>query len=170
MSSDQIDVSKTTEIAQKIVALLSGQGEEVRRRAISAAMMLLGTTPTNDSVFVANASSNGGDAIEMTSFFEREGNFKPADFAQLCAAYHFSMFGFAPFTFDDLREIAGEAGIVIPDRLDMTIGQAKKNGKKLFQSAGRGQYKPTAAAGVLFRDRWDVRPGKKPKSGVEGKA
>lgn len=169
MDVDQIDVGKTSEIAQQIVNLLIKENDEVRRRAVHAALTLLGVVPPHGgSGFEANARGDG-DLAPMASFFEREGNLKPADYAQLSAAYHFSLFGFASFSFDDLRQIAGEAGVVIPDRLDMTIGQATKNGKKLFQLAGRGQYKPTAAAGVLFKERWSVRPGNKQKGGLEGK-
>jgi hypothetical protein len=100
------------------------------------------------------------DHADLGSFFNRGGDLKPSDYAFLCVAYHFSLYGTAAFSLGELRNIAMEAGIVIPDRLDMTMHNAAKNGKKLFQSAGRGSFRPTAAAGLFFAERWSVKPGK----------
>jgi len=61
---------------------------------------------------------------------------------------------------NDLRAIANEAGVILPDRLDMTLKQAGKMGKRFFQATGRDSYKPTAAAGGLFKERWGVKPGR----------
>jgi hypothetical protein len=82
----------------------------------------------------------------------------------LCAAYHYSIYGIAPFSLDELRNIAKEAGVVLPNRVDMTLRQAGKGSKKLFHSAGRDLYKPTAAAGLVFKKKWDVKPGRRTKS------
>ena len=106
---------------------------------------------------------DNNDQTEIAAFFDRDEKLKPADSAYLCAAYHYSLHGDVAFSLDDLRGIAGEAGIVLPDRLDMTLKQAGKGGKKLFQSAGRDAYRPTASARLLFNERWGVKPGKQSK-------
>ncbi len=133
-----------------------------RQRAIQAAMLLLGEMvpqPHNDPSSPTREAGDD-DHTDLASFFNRDGEMKPADHAYLCAAYYFSQFGGASFSTAQIRAIATEAGVVLPDRLDMTFTAATKKGKKLFQSAGRGAFKPTAAGSVEFRERWGVKPGR----------
>jgi len=162
----QPDPAKAGNIAQQIVSVLINEDSETRRRAIQAAMMLLGEAPVanvNTRSESAASDSGGNGHEDLAAFFERYENLKPSDYAYLCAAYHFSVYGSVAFSLDDLRTIAAEAGLVLPDRLDMTLKQAGKGGKKLFQSAGRNAYRPTASAGLLFKERWGVKPGKRRK-------
>jgi hypothetical protein len=160
----QTDPSKTGTIAQQIVTILIDVDSETRLRAIQAAMMLLGETPVGRLRAQAEESDSGSDQDgDLASFFNRDDKLKPSDYAYLCAAYHFATYGAAAFSLDDVRAIAREAGVVLPDRLDMTLKQAGKAGKRLFQALGRDAYKPTASAGVLFKERWNVKPGKKRK-------
>ena len=167
------DPTKTGTIAQKIVALLQGESSETRRRAIQATMMLLGEQPLDESQSGSAAGTQNPERPEVNSMhalFENDQKLKPSGNAYLCAAYHFSLYGNAPFSLDELRGIAGEAGVVIPDRLDMTLKQAGKGGKKFFQSAGRDSHRPTAAAGVFFNKKWGVKPGKNSKIAAGGKS
>jgi hypothetical protein len=162
----QTDPSKAGIIAQQIVTILLDVDSETRLRAIQAAMMLLGEAPVSKLGLQAQVeeSASGSDQNgDLAGFLNRDDKLKPSEYAYLCAAYHFATYGAAAFSLDDLRAIAREAGVVLPDRLDMTLKQAGKAGKRLFQAVGRDAYKPTASAGVLFRERWNVKPGKKPK-------
>jgi hypothetical protein len=163
----QANPAKAGEIAQQIVALLVSEDSATRCRAIQAAMMLLGETASlaNDPKRQGSHSdlSNDGDASDLGAFFNREENLKPSDHAQLCAAYHFSIYGAVPFSIDELRTIASNAGVVLPDRLDNTLKSATQKGKKLFQVAGKGTFRPTASAGLVFKEQWGVKPGKKAK-------
>lgn len=138
----------------------------MRHRTIQAAMMLLGESAPSQAHGQAGSPEDvGSDShLDLAAFFNREGEMKPADHAYLCAAYHFSQFGAAPFSTAEIRAIATDAGVVVPDRLDMTFTAATKKGKKLFQSAGRGSFKPTATGSLEFGDRWGVKPGRKTKS------
>jgi hypothetical protein len=166
-TSDVPDPSKASELAQKIVSLLIDIDSGTRRRAIDAAMMLLGEKVITDHAPEQRRSDGavGGQAdVALGQFFNRGEKLRPSENAQLCAAYHYAVYGGAPFTLDEIRGIAKEAGVVLPDRLDMTFASAQHAGKKLFQSAGRGSMKPTAAAGVAFDERWGVRPGTKSKA------
>ena len=129
--------------------------------------MLLGDTVPQSITGQSHLSRDAGDDNDdLASFFNRDGEMKPADYAYLCAAHHFSQFGAAPFSISEIRAIATEAGVVIPDRLDMTFAQATKKGKKLFQSVGRGTFKPTATGSLEFGERWSVKPGRKAKDGA----
>jgi hypothetical protein len=163
----QTDPAKAGQIAQKIVNLLIREDSGTRRRAIEAAMMLLGEKPLNgqSSHDQSKAPASSPEASpDLGHFFDRGEKLKPSDNAQLCAAYHYSLYGVAAFSLDDIRAIAADAGVVLPDRLDMTFNSVTHAGKKLFQSAGRGAVKPTAAAGVAFKERWGLRPGTKSKA------
>lgn len=161
-----LDPTKAGELAQSLVKLLAAVDSETRRRALDAALTLLGekgilTHERSGSAGWDEPKSN--QEIAAGEFFDRGEKLRPAENALLCAAYHFSNFGSASFSLDDLRTIGKDAGLILPNRLDMTLQQAAKGGKRLFQSVGRGQFKPTTAAGVFFGDRWSVRPGSKTK-------
>lgn len=163
-SSTSIDPNRAIQLAQKLLEILLPEDPTTRTRAVRAAFELLGE-PSPELTFRKADTPEAAD-IDLASFFSREGNFKPADYVQLCAAYHFSKYGVVTFTIQELRSIAADAGVVLPDRIDMTLNQASNKGKKLFQSSARGVYRPTAMAGVLFKEKWGVKPGKltKPQS------
>jgi len=168
----QSSPSKAGALSQQIVALLIEEDPETRRRAIHAAMTLLGDAlPLQAETRTRGllTTSDDDDETSLSRFFNRDEALKPADHAQLCAAYHFSTYGTAAFSLEELRAIAGEAGVILPDRLDMTLVQAAKKGKRLFQAVGKGSYKPTAAAGLAFKERWGVKPGKTAKQATAAK-
>jgi hypothetical protein len=161
------DPTRAGKLAQQVVAILINEDSVTRQRAIQAAMMLLGEARpalSDDQSGIPQTESRAHNHTDLGAFFNREEALKPADYAQLCAAYHFSLYGTAAFSLTELRAIAQEAGVVIPDRLDMTLNQATKKGKKFFQGAGRGSFRPTATAGLAFAERWDVKPGKHTKA------
>ncbi|MBX3410874.1 MAG: hypothetical protein KF859_13445 [Phycisphaeraceae bacterium] len=165
------DPVRTAELAQQIVNVLAKEDSPTRQRAIFAALTILGEEapagkPSNRGGDTGGRGGDehvGGEHRDLATFFKRDEKLKASDYAQLCAAYHFSQYGDEAFTLEELRKIATEAGETIPDRLDMTLKAAKKNKKTLFQSAGRDRYKPTAAAKQMFKERWGVRPGKNTK-------
>jgi hypothetical protein len=164
------DPTKAGRLAQEIVAILVEEDSLTRQRALQAAMALLGEVVASNAAPRGTDEDNGSiDYGDLASFFDRGEDLKPADYAQLCAAYHFSQYGTAAFSLVELRSIAREAGVIIPDRLDMTLNQASRGGKRLFQSAGRGSFRPTAVVGVTWGERWGVKPGKKTKAALSAK-
>jgi hypothetical protein len=167
--SKKADPKKAGELAQQLVAILAKEDQDTQVRALQASMMLLGLSPgshlnskTQGVVSIPDDASN----VDLATFFDRDEKLGPSDYAHLCAAYHFSRYGMETFSLDDIREIAKEAGVVLPDRLDMTLKAATKGGRRLFQVAGRGVFKPTVAASAVFKERWSVHPGKSPKTSV----
>jgi hypothetical protein len=160
------DPQKAGALAQKIVSILTDQNSATRRLAMEAAMTLLGEKSSGSIAAPVKRESldSGGHAgTSFVEFFNRDETLKPGENAHLCAAYHYSLYGAVAFSLEDIRTMAKGAGVILPDRLDMTFQQAAKGGKKLFQSAGRGAFKPTAAAGIVFNERWNVRPGTRMK-------
>jgi hypothetical protein len=154
-------LARAASLAQKIASILEGESSETRTRVCHAALALLGDTSAASAELLTKAPGISSNAPE--NLLENAESLKPADAVYLCAAHHFSCYGNATFTPDDLRKIGLEAGFVLPDRIDMTLKGAGKKGKRLFQSAGKGVFRPTAAAGAFFRDRWNIKPGKTAK-------
>src|SRR5262245_54529460 len=109
------DPTKAGKLAQQIVGILIDEDLETRRRAIQAAMMLLGENGVSNNPLQEATAGEHWTAPDMGAFFTRDDVQKPADYAQLCAGYHFSLFSNVPFSLDELRDIANEAGIVLPD-------------------------------------------------------
>lgn len=151
----------TSEMYSKLSKLKSEEASNV----VDAVLTLLGTHPKNNK----HQSTETMVKSEATfdDFFEREGAFKESDNALLCAAYHFHLYGNASFSVQEMKCLATKAGIILPNRTNMTLTAAKRKGKKLFCKEGRGLFKPTAAAGVFFREKWNVRPGKQKKIAEE---
>jgi len=167
----QPDPKSVAALTQQLVKLLANSEAETRRRAIQAAMTVLGDSPLPEAFNTKDAKPKGEtrsdeSEVGLSGFFKRDGKLKPSDRAFLCAAYHFSIYGMAPFAVTELRKIAEEAGEVLPDRVDSTMHMATAKGKKLFQPVSRGVFKPTVAAALYFEEKFDVKAGrqKKPKA------
>ena len=159
----QIDPARIAKLTQDIVKILSKEDSAGRRRAIHAALAILGEAPitSGQNSSQINGVPENTELGDIGSFFKRDGKLKPSDTAFLCAAYHYSQFGPTAFTVEEIRQIAADAGEVIPDRVDKTYKKAAKKGKKLFQPVGKGAFKPTASAAMFFKETWNVKPGNK---------
>jgi hypothetical protein len=164
------DATRAGALAQQIVAILVDEDQATCERALQAAMMLVGRTiPQSISRPEFINHDGAGDSAIPAAFFERDGRMKPADNARLCAAYHYSVYGAVPFSVSELGAIASDAGVIVPDRVDMTLRNATHKGKKLFQQTGVGLFKPTAAACMHFAEKWNVKPGNRAKPLASGK-
>jgi hypothetical protein len=166
MTTNSPDPAKAGKLAQQIVGILMGEDSVTRQRAIRAAVMLLGETvpqERSDQGGLTDWDMSGNNHADLAAFFNGDEDMEPADHAQLCAAYHYSIYGASAFSITELKAIATDAGVVLPDRVDMTLRNATQKGKKLFQPSGPGAFKPTAAAGLHFAEKWKVKPGKKVK-------
>lgn len=165
----QADPTKIAKLTQDIVKILSGEDSATRRRTIQAALTVLGEVPIGSEERPSQLNKDIDlEPLGFGDFFKRDGKLKPSDTAFLCAAYHYSEYGPTTFTTEEIRKIAADAGEVIPDRVDSTFRAAAKKGKKLFQAVGKGVFKPTASAAAFFKETWNVKPGKKIKSGTKG--
>ena len=90
---------------------------------------------------------------------------KPADNVKLIAAHLYHEYGSEPFSAEEVKKISNDVGITIPERIDMTLLQAKDKGKKLFSKIGRGKYKPTVHGETYLKEKYSVKKGtgKKPE-------
>ena len=93
--------------------------------------------------------------------FAKHTDGRPAENAVLIAASLYSQYGAQPFKLEEVREVAESVGVTIPASLDMTLRQAQRDGKALFQHTGRGEYKPTVHCELYFKKTYQVAKGTK---------
>jgi hypothetical protein len=101
--------------------------------------------------------------------FAKHPDGKPSDNAVLIAAHLYSQYGAQPFKLDEMRTVADSVGVTLPTSLDMTLRQAQRDGKLLFQHTGRSEFKPTVHGELYFKKTYQVPKGTKqrPASGNE---
>jgi hypothetical protein len=101
------------------------------------------------------------DLIGAEQFFTTHEGGKPSDNAYLCVAYLYSQYGAAPFSMEDVRAVANQAGLTLPDRVDVTLAGAKKGGKQLFKRAGRGKLQPNVHGETYLKTTFNIAKGTK---------
>jgi hypothetical protein len=101
------------------------------------------------------------DLSDTEQFFTTHEGGKPSDNAYLCVAYLYSQYGAQPFSLDDVRAVANQAGLTLPDRVDVTLAGAKKGGKQLFKRAGRGKLAPNVHGETYLRNTYSIGKGNK---------
>lgn len=102
------------------------------------------------------------------AFFSNFDHDKPADNVNLLAAYHYKEYGCEAFFLGELRGMAGDVGLTIPGRIDMTLVQAKREGKKLYTRSGTGKFKPTVHGESYLKKTYSVSKGRKKKPAEAG--
>jgi hypothetical protein len=65
---------------------------------------------------------------------------------------------------DEMRELADDVGVTVPERLDMTYLQAKRKGNRLSRRGGRGAFRPTVHGEAFFKEAYKVTKGTSRKS------
>jgi hypothetical protein len=152
-----IDIHRKVDerIGRRIVSILIG-GEETGEgdEAAKVGTDLHGNGKTDRSLL--------SDTREK--FFAALKNEKPSDNALATAAYHYSRYGSAEFTVDEMRDLADDVGVTVPERLDMTYLQAKGKGNHLFRRGSRGAFRPTVHGEAFFKEKYKVRKGNQPKT------
>jgi len=87
---------------------------------------------------------------------------KPSENAKALAAFHYSQYGKTGFTADEIQQLADGGGLTVPDRIDMTLKVAKVKNKALFRQVG-STFTPTVNGETFFKDKYNVKKGKRPK-------
>lgn len=106
----------------------------------------------------AEHEADSGDGADLFSKFDHN---KPSDNARLIAAHLFQEYGSEPFSVEEVKAVAANVGITIPDRVDKTLGTAAENGKQLFTQVGRSKFKPTVHGESYLKTTYGIKKGKK---------
>ena len=96
-----------------------------------------------------------------SELFAKHPDGKPSDNAVLIAADLYSRYGAQPFKLDEMRSVADSVGVTLPASLDMTLRNAQRDGKLLFQHTGRSEFKPTVHGELYFKKTYQVSKGTK---------
>jgi hypothetical protein len=97
----------------------------------------------------------------IAELFAKHPDGKPSDYAVAIAAHLYSQYGAQPFKLEEIRTLADSFGVTIPTSLNMTMKQAQRDGKSLFQHTGRSEYKPTVHGELYFKKTYEVSKGTK---------
>ena len=128
-----------------------------------ASFNLLKSYVTGLEIDNAGEGKGGEVAQDKKSFFTKFSHDRPSENVFLVAAYHYSQYGTTPFDRGDIKQIADDVGLIVPDRPDMTLKNAQKKGKSLFNSVGAGKYKPTVHGEKYLKETYKVTKGTKKK-------
>lgn len=101
------------------------------------------------------------DTRSKEKFFGEFAHDKPSDNVRLIAAFLYQEHGVQPFSVEDVRQIANDVGITIPDRVDMTLVAALEHSKKLFTRAGKGNFKVTVHGERYLKNAYSISKGTK---------
>lgn len=105
----------------------------------------------------------GGQDVDISSaeaFVRSQDIDKPANAVKAIAAWWFSQYGSVPIRAADIKKLAGEIGVTIPDKPYMTLTGMKTDGKDVFRSS-KGDFVPTVPHGELFfQSQYKVKKGK----------
>lgn len=142
-------------VVSKLDPAIRGEAFSLLKSYVTAGRAVIGDLPPH-----AFPSTGGGDAEQL---FTKYGSAKPAENALLAAAWIYSQYGVQPFSISELRSVAEGAGLTIPNRLDMTIRQAKRSGKALFVRAGQDRYRPTVHGEAFFKSAYGATKGNLPR-------
>jgi hypothetical protein len=166
MTVDRDILKRMKEVEQTVLEL----HESVRGAAF--AMMegyVLGEARVSGAPFVGptEAMRDGdllGDDEDIASFFSGREIEKPADAVYAAAGYLYSQYGSAPFTTDDIKDVADQVGLTVPGRIDMTLRNARRNKKALFRASKSGQWAPTTTGELMLKETFDIKKGRKKRA------
>jgi len=99
-----------------------------------------------------------GDVRDFYASFNPQ---KPAESVLVLTGWLYTQRGSSPFSLEELRGLFDDVGVSMPSRIDMTLRNCARNGKKLFQRAGQGDYRPTVHGENYFKSEMSLKPGKK---------
>jgi hypothetical protein len=104
------------------------------------------------------AASNTDDLGDFIASFEQG---KPADNVILLVAWLYSHYGAYPVSAKEVQELGDSSGLVIPNRPDNTMRQAKTEGKNLFIQQGKA-FRLTVSGELYVKSKFNVKKGNKP--------
>lgn len=165
------ELSKHADRLREINDVIKQLEPEIRAPAFELLRPYVMTSPTQEPVVRGNAANVGDQHVgDREQFFSRFDTDKPADNALLLAADYYRQYGANPFSAEELKRSAREVGLIVPERIDMTLRNARREGRALFQSIGRGSFRPTVHGEVFFKTSYNVTPGRRLPAQVETKS
>ncbi len=146
----QLDESMRETAIQLLVPLYFHGADEPRKPAVD---------PSGDNKSLAKGVPPSTDDLgDFIASFEQG---KPADNVLLLVAWLYSHYGAYPISAKEVQELGDSSGLVIPNRPDNTMRQAKSDGKSLFLQQGKG-WRLTVSGELYLKNKFNVKKGNKP--------
>jgi len=101
------------------------------------------------------------DTDDLGNFIASFEQSKPAENVMVLVAWLYSHYGAYPISPKEIQELGDSCGLVIPNRPDNTMRQAKCDGKGLFQQQGKG-WRLTVSGELYMKNQFKVKKGNKP--------
>lgn len=101
------------------------------------------------------AEPDNSDLGEFLQSFEQG---KPADSVLLLVSWLYSHYGAYPITAKEIQELGDSCGLILPQRPDNTMRQAKNDGKSLFTQQGKG-WRLTVSGEMYIKSTYNVKKG-----------
>jgi hypothetical protein len=102
------------------------------------------------------------DTADIAAFIEPLDTKKPTENVEALVAWLYSQHGTYPVSAKEIQELADACGLIVPNRSDNTMRNAKSNGKGLFQQQGKG-WKLTVSGELYMKEKFGVKKGNKPQ-------
>lgn len=144
-----------------INAIISKLDPAIKLAAFDFLKDLLLSEHSPDSSTIKTKDSPSLTPGDVRDFYASFNPGKPADSALVLSGWFYTQRGNNSFTLEELRTLFDDVGVPMPDRIDMTLRNSARNGKKLFQNAGHGNYRPTVHGENYFKAEMNLKPGKK---------
>ena len=101
------------------------------------------------------------DTDDLGNFLASFEQSKPAENVILLVAWLYSRYGAYPVSAKEVQELGNSCGLVIPNRPDNTMRQAKNDGKNLFTQQGKG-WRLTVTGELYMKSKFNVKKGNTP--------
>jgi hypothetical protein len=142
-------------IATICTALGALESDEARQRVMDFAAAKFKLKRSTQDKPPQDEAESGDDS----DFFARFEHTKPAENVALLVANHYSKYGTQPFSPADLKRAADAAGLVVPNRIDMTLGGAGRQGKRFYQKMPGNKYRVTVHGEAFLKTTYKVKKG-----------
>lgn len=143
--------------------------ESLRDTALQVLVPMYFPETSNQDKSAALATNNKKEAAEsavpdtgdLGNFIASFENSKPAETVLALVAWLYSQYGVYPISTKEIEELGASCGLIIPNRPDNTMRQAKNDGKGLFRQQGKG-WSLTVSGEAYMKSQFNVKKGNKP--------
>jgi hypothetical protein len=162
---DEQQFTETTARLKKVNAVITSLDPAVRAAAFEILQPYVEGSPSRPlkKDQQDDDSDDVGTPDELEAFFDTHRSDKDSDNVQAVVAWWYSQYGKEPISLGDLRRIAEEGDIEIPDRLD-AVSRYKHDKKPLYRSAGTARLRLTRDGETHIKTTYSVTRGRKPPS------
>jgi hypothetical protein len=164
-----MDKEKIDEVKQKLLEInetISSLDPEIRAAAFNILTpyyfdKIAPKKPAKELKKEESIKEDHTEKGDMGAFFGAHDHKQPKNNVNLVAAWLYQQHGVFPITSKIIKEIANATGLIVPNRPDNTMRQAKKKGRSFFNKQGSG-WQLTVSGQTFIRETYGVQKGNKP--------